>query len=316
MQLKTRRFFLLAVILAICFAMFPTKWVFAASRGSMKVSPAFVEIDVSKVVEGQQVSVEYSNSSNQPIQIHLSFVPVTFAGDDAQLIFKSTQSVLSSHILPSTTLFEVKPGEIKTVVLTLTNLHLLAEADYYEALVARITHNQVATGGAAVSANITTLVLLTKRGPNDYPVFSIPEPQKVFPPVLFSLPALITIPIKNDGPTYGVPRGEIIIKDFIGRELRHAILNESSIKVFPYSTRSITATTLGTTIALPFHAGLIQTRIRDAYSAHRLGKIEKTSYYLFVDPVFVLSLATFCVIFFFYGSLHLKKAKRTNITPQ
>ena len=304
---------LIITIIGLCLS---ASQVFAQGKpvnSSFRVDPAFIEIDTLRDSADKQFPIKYSNFSAQPINVQLSFLPVTFASKEDKMAFPITKSVLSSHILPSAENFLIGPGETKTILLSLADFDLLSSADYYEALTARISTegSPSKTSGASVLANITTLLLVKNGGADTYPEYAFEEGDFSLPPITFDIPKTVTIRLSNSGKTYGIPRGLITVTDMFGRIVIRGPLNTDSVRIFPGSIRLFDVGLLSERIALPMYIGTYQLDMYDAYVKEK-SKLSETRTFLYIDPLFgILGLvvAPLYVVFLKYAS-NVKKRRQ------
>ena len=283
------------------------------TKNSFRVDPAFVEIDTLRDSADKQFPIKNSNISAQPINVQLSFLPVTFASKDDKMAFPITKSVLSSHIIPSAENFIIGPGETKTILLSLVDFDLLSSADYYEALAARISTKDTPNkaSGASVLANITTLLLVKNGGADTYPEYAFEKGSFSLPPIAFDIPKTVTIRLSNGGKTYGIPRGLITITDMLGRTVIRGPLNTDSVRIFPGSIRLFDVDLLSENIALPMYIGTYQLDMYDAYVKEH-SRLSQTRTFLYIDPLFgilVLVVAPLYVVFLKYAS-NVKKRRQ------
>lgn len=309
--------YILVVVTCLIFLTQP-KSVWGATKGSMRVSPAFVEINSQQnTISNLQIPIEYTNTSTHPIHVELSYLPVTFAKDEAKMQFPITKSVLSSHLIPSNTSFEVASGETKTIVLTSVDTELLPDADYYEALVARITpFETTTTTTTGVVGNITTLILMKKNSGDVQPIYSVTKGSSILPTVLLSYPTQIAINIKNNGRTYGIPRGVVKFVDMFGRTVRQGVVNNDSARIFPDTSRLIRVALLGDTIILPMHYGYFDWSIYDQYTKITGYAYHDRQMYIYVNPYFCLSLlviAGLIMLFLIYAKARIRHKKATSL---
>lgn len=281
--------------------------------GLFRVDPAFVEIDTLRDHSDTQIPIKYTNESDKPIHVELSFLPVTFASEDAGMSFPVTQSILSSHIIPSAHTFFIEPGITKTILLSLTDLDLLTSADYYEALSAHISapSSPDRKAGANVLANITTLLLVKNGGRDAYPIYAFEKGSETIRHVLFTYPEHITLRLSNHGKTYGIPRGLITITDIGGRTVYRGAVNTDSVRIFPGSIRLFDVKILAEGFPLPMYLAHYKIDIHDAYAQER-GQLHEEHLFFFVDPIFgilVLVVAPLYVIFLLYAS-NVKKRRQ------
>ena len=304
---------LIITIIGLCLS---ASQVFAQGKpvnSSFRVDPAFIEIDTLRDSADKQFPIKYSNFSAQPINVQLSFLPVTFASKEDKMAFPITRSVLSSHILPSAENFLIGPGETKTILLSLADFDLLSSADYYEALAARISTEGSASNasGASVLANITTLLLVKNGGADTYPEYAFEKGNFSLPPIAFDIPNTVTIRLSNSGKTYGIPRGLITITDMLGRVVIRGPLNTDSVRIFPGSVRLFDVGLLRERIALPMYIGTYQLEMYDAYVKEK-SKLSETRSFLYIDPLFgilALVVAPWYVLFLTYAS-NVKKRRQ------
>ena len=283
------------------------------SKNSFKVDPAFIEIDILRDTADKQFPIKYSNFSSQPIQVNLSFLPVTFASKDEKMLFPITKSILSSHIIPSTDSFLIGPGETKTILLSLADLDLLSSADYYEALSARVSTQELSqkAPGASVIANITTLLLVKNGGADTYPEYAFEDGSFSLPFVIFNYPEKVSIRLSNSGKTYGIPRGLLTMNDMLGRQVVRAPLNIDSVRIFPGSVRLFDAKLILETLSLPMYVGKYTLSIYDAYVGEK-SQLKDTRTFLYIDPLFgvlALVVAPAYVVFLKYAS-NVKKRRQ------
>lgn len=285
----------------------------AATKNSFRVDPAFVEIDTLRDPADGQIPIKYTNESNQPVHVELSFLPVTFASENTGMTFPITKSVLSSHIIPSADNFIVEPGITKTILLSVTNLDLLTSADYYEALSAHISTSSAPDqkAGASVAANITTLLLVRNGGADAYPLYMFEKGNETLPPILLTYPEKLDLHLSNQGKTYGIPRGLITVTDMWGRDVYRGVVNTDSVRIFPGSTRLFDVQLLAERFPLPMYIARYKIDIYDAYAREK-SRLHEEHSFLFIDPLFgmfALVVAPLYVIFLVYAS-KLKKRRQ------
>lgn len=293
------RIILVTTCLVAC-ALFYTPGVYAKNippQGSFRVEPAFIEVDVSKDFEAQQIPIRYSNLTDSVVDVELTFFPVTFA-DDERMTIQSEPSTLVSHILPSTQSFVVAPMETKTVLLSFQNLDLLSSSDYYEALSATINvrADGEASQGASIYAQITTVLLVHNTASNRHPVYSFAPYQPILNNIVFSYPANTLVSLSNTGNTYGIPRGTIQVNDVFGRLVASGSVNPDSVRIFPQSTRLVDITMNKEPVFTPIALARYELALYDQHAQDK-GSISDFRMFLFIDPLFLILTLVFASIF-------------------
>lgn len=292
--------------------------VLAVQKSSIRVSPAFVEIDTSQTNNADQITIDYTNTNAQQVHIGLSFLPVTFVGDPNAIRFPITKSILSSHVIPSSNEFDILAGETKTIVLSLVDLNLLADADYYEALVAKVSSDSVSTtSSSGIVGNITTLLFVRNSKSGRIPRYTVKTGTHILPRVLFSYPQQIDLSIENRGDTYGIPRGLVTMTDMAGRTVRRGAINEDSVRIFPRSSRTMNVKLVGDEVLLPAHVGFLRVDMRDQYSAHVEATLKQQIMFVYIDPLFgipLLIVVLLCMISLVYGKTKNRHRNKHNPT--
>jgi len=261
-----------------------------SGSGSIRVAPALVEID-SAVDEGVgQSPIHYSNLSNQSLRIELSFLPITFNDSSPQMQILPKGSLLSQYIKPSASDFIIEAGETKTILLSYDFRSLLTSGDYYEALFARIiSTSDKANERASISEGLSTTILVKNSTKGSNPQYSISPNGIQISKIIVDQPGLVSLQVRNQGQSYGIPRGQIVLKDNFGRILGTGTINTDSTRLFPGKSKIIKVALASDQPPLITYIGKIEVRIHDQMD--KTAKEEVVNYsYIYMNKILLFSL--------------------------
>jgi hypothetical protein len=209
-------------ILFLVFLLF----IFIKSSLALTVMPAKLELELNR---GEITNVEFfiRNDSEVP-EIYYSEVECfTEEGEAKKFIGRCPEVEWLS--LPES--IALKPKEMKSILATF-KVPNSAPPEAHSLVVwwsTRPTKSNV-PGGVSIGLRVGSLVYINVKGEAkenfilsniDYPKFT------------FKLPLKITYAIKNIGETYINPKGEIIIKNLLGKEVDRKIVNPRDLQILP-----------------------------------------------------------------------------------
>jgi hypothetical protein len=273
----------------------------AKKNGSITVSPAYLEVTLSKPGEEQKIPITYTNNSNQTVTMQM--FPLDFNHTDVNgTIGFLTQPgsysyALASYLSLEASQITLNPGQSHKFTVRVTNRPDLSPGGHYAAIVGKVIAGQNPEFGAQVAPSLSSLIFLRKTGGERYNLSL--KPADGGQSVSFFYPDDITLQFQNEGNIHLVPYGTVEVTDMFGRVLRRGILNTSSFLVMPESRRNITVDIRGELFSYPISVNTLTVKGNDS--------LKKTTFlyrntFLYINPLLVGGLVVLIA-----GGYFLKK---------
>jgi hypothetical protein len=147
-------------------------------------------------------------------------------------------------------------------------------------IIAREKLSKKPTSKTTILPAVSSLILLKKTGGEQYNL-SIREVDWPHNLVEFFYPKKIHVTFQNEGNVHLVPYGRIEIRDMFNRLISKAIINPSSLYIFPSSRRRISLETEPISISLPLSFNTLTIRGQDSLKKTNFAYQET---YLYVNP--------------------------------
>lgn len=165
-----------------------------------------------------------------------AFAPSSRPGEPE---FYTSKEGLVSWIRVGEELVSLPKGASKKIMLTISPPEDAKPGSYYAALFWRQGGNDVQDSGAAVSSRVGTLIFLRVEGTviEKLEIESFYSPKKIFS----NPPVVLETKVKNSGDVHLVPKGEIIIRSFSGRQVAVLPWNEAGVRLLPGTERIISS---------------------------------------------------------------------------
>ena len=244
---------------------------YGAEKGTLELSPAFVDVVLSKPDEQKQIVLNLTNNSNKPVSLELypidfkqkdEFGTIGFLGQDAGSFSYS----LSSFVSFESNRLDLDPHEKKKFTLVVKNREDLSPGGHYAAIVAKlVTSVKLKQGDGILSPAVSALILLRKTGGERFnlSLTSVDWPTRS---IEFSYPSSLTLTFQNEGNVHVVPYGTVEIRDIFNRVAYKGIINTSSLRVLPESRRRVVVDISGVEWGLPISLNTIQIQGNDSLS--------------------------------------------------
>lgn len=205
---------------------------------ALTISPPIFDL---KALPGEIIiaSLVLENETNSSLTLRGSveaFAP-NAKGNEAE--FYPSNEGLPTWVKLSEQEVSLAPGENKKIVLKIFVPGGTAGGSYYAAVFWAIAPPSDVTTGAAVASKLGALVFLRVEGVVrenlELPNFVTAKK------INTSLPVIFEAKVKNTGNVYLAPKGEIVIKNWIGKEVAVLPWNEVGSRVLPGIERTIEA---------------------------------------------------------------------------
>lgn len=182
-----------------------------------------------------QVSV--SNEGTQPITLNGSVEAFRASERPGVAEFFPSDNGLPTWINLEEKEILLKPGESKKIMLTIRVPLNTEPGSYYAAIFWSTTSGPNPGSGAAVMSRLGTLIFLRVQGntTEKLEILSFSPVKNIF----WSWPAAFSASVKNTGNVHLVPRGELIIRSWSGKQIAILPWNESGLRVLPGSERKM-----------------------------------------------------------------------------
>jgi len=282
-----------------------------ATKGVLTVSPAYVEVTLEKPGEEQEVTISYTNNSDQTITLEL--FPLDFAQTDANgtigLLLPEAGSYaygLASYLSLQADRITLDPRDMKSFQVTVTNRPNLSPGGHYGAVVARVVSSDPTRSGAQVAPSVSTLIFLRKTGGERFNL----SLRKVNwgGTVMFSYPRTAVLEFQNEGNIHLFPFGTLKVKDIFGRTTYTGVLNTSSFRVMPESRRYIPVRLRKVAFSLPLTINTLTITGTDS--------LKKTPFQfqttvLYLNPWFLGLIALMVALVIFFSRRRKKNTKHS-----
>lgn len=205
---------------------------------ALTISPPIFDL---KAAPGETLtaSLVLENETNSSLTLRGSveaFAPLA-KGNEAE--FYPSNEGLPTWIKLSEQEVSLAPRENKKIVLKIFVPGETAGGSYYAAVFWGVAPPSDVTTGAAVASRLGALVFLRVEGAVkenlELPNFVTAKK------INTSLPVIFAVKVKNTGNVYLAPKGEIVIKNWIGKEVAVLPWNEVGSRVLPGMERTIEA---------------------------------------------------------------------------
>lgn len=182
-----------------------------------------------------QVSV--SNDSSLPITLSGSVEAFRASSRPGVAEFFPSDTGLPTWINLEEKEILLKPGEGKKIMLTIRVPENVEPGSYYAAVFWSTKSGANHGSGASVTSKLGTLIFLRVAGDatEKLEILSFSPMKNIF----WSLPAAFGANVKNTGNVHLIPRGELVIRSFFGKQVAILPWNESGLRVLPGSERKI-----------------------------------------------------------------------------
>ncbi|MBP6882500.1 MAG: hypothetical protein KBC15_03025 [Candidatus Levybacteria bacterium] len=268
----------------------------AHAKDGIQVSPAFLEVDITKPGERKEVSVQVTNKTAREVTLDIypldfrqkdEFGSIGFLGLDNSYSYS-----LSSFLSFATRQLILKPGETRDIVATITNRDDLSPGGHYAAVVAKEASSKERVDDmTSVSPSIAALLLIHKVGGERFNASVInsswPDGWSAL-----SYKKFFNLTIQNEGNIHITPYGRVEVRDMFGRLLSDGIINPGSLIVLPESRRIIDVIMTPLVWSLPLSVNTLKVRGND--SLHKITYEYQTTF-LYIDPLVVGAVAVFAI---------------------
>lgn len=278
-------------------------------NGTITVSPAYIEVTITKPGEVKQVPITFTNNSAQTLTLEM--FPINFNHSDVNgTIGFLTQTGsyeygLASYLSLEASEMTLNPGQSHIFKVQVTNRPDLSPGGHYAAVVGKVNSTPGSVFGAQVAPSLSSLIFLRKTGGERYNL-SLKQTDGG-QSVSFSYPDEITLQFQNEGNIHLVPYGTIEVVDLFGRVIRRGILNTSSFLVMPESRRNISVELRGDHFSFPLSVNTLTVRGNDS--------LKKTTFlyrntFLYSNPFFLLGILFVIVGVYFVKRWKISKNKK------
>lgn len=217
----------------------------AATKGTLEVAPAFIDVTLAKPGEEKKIPITYINHSDKSIRLQLFTIDLKQKDSNGipSFINESGTSLsysLSSFLRLETESVSVDPNEKRIVNVSALNRDDLSPGGHYAAVIARVMSDEPTAGKTTVSPSVSTTILLRKSGGES---FNLSLKSSNWPAawLVFGYPSVVSLEFQNEGNIHLIPYGRVEINDLFGRMLFKGVINENSLYVFPETRRLITS---------------------------------------------------------------------------
>lgn len=264
----------------------------AQSKSTMTLSPAFLDIQKDKLADGGY-SITFENGENVALTVTTSFIPFTQSGQsDGTLQFLPDQpSTLANYLVPSSSQFEVAPKSKTSIQLLPTEFMDTLKGDYYEAMMFRAEpsdQSETFSRGTSISSSLA-LLLFVRTDPRASAQYTLGTQALGVSSIALRTPRTVQLELENRGNTYGIPRGEVTVRDAFGGVVSRGSINEDSVRILPSSRKTIEVTLAQTGPSAPAVLGSLDVVVRDDRAPSGVRLFRQTI--LVLDPLFI---AGFC----------------------
>jgi hypothetical protein len=275
------------------------------NTGSLTVEPSSILIDVTNKRENDY-PIRISNNTDNKISISTRFVPFSVATDTARTIdfYEDRHSIIETAVYLSSTIFDIDVGEEKTVQLRTQGKNFPLFGDYYEAIFFDVVSSESTIGtikNKSLPADVNTSIavpIFLKSNPNSkakYIVEMAKEPKIV----TFGIEKDIELTIKNIGNTYGIPSGEINIKDSFGNLLYIGSINTDSSLILPSTSITTNVALRKNSLSFPTYLGAFTVKMRESKKTEIM-EIVYLSKFIGIDPIFMVTFIVGVLFIAFY----------------
>jgi hypothetical protein len=258
--------------------------------GSLTISPAYVEVSLTKPGEELKLPITFTNSSSQ--QITLEVFPLDFNSADTNGTIGFIPSAgsysysLASFLSLEADQITIEPKEKKTFTVLIRNRPDLAPGGHYAAIVGKVVSGKGTEFGANVAPSLSSLIFLIKTGGERYNLSLNRTDQRQSVTLLY--PDSVQLEFQNEGNVHLVPYGILEIRDSFGRLLKRGVLNTSSFFVMPESRRHITVQLHADRWSFPVSFNTMTIRGND--SLHKTTFLYRNSF-LYINPLVPVAIA-------------------------
>ncbi|KKW33065.1 MAG: hypothetical protein UY77_C0006G0002 [Candidatus Uhrbacteria bacterium GW2011_GWA2_53_10] len=223
------------VVMMLCL-LFPGR-IFAVS-----VAPSLIEIEAER---GEEISSSFTliNPSAEPETYYFRTIKFeTNAENGRPQFLPNDRENLPSWMRFESTSFTVAPHTQIAMPFTVVIPPGTPSGGYYAAILVSETPSEiVAANGASVEASVAVLVLLTVEGETERRGALLDLQSPTEGKWLTTLHGSFSFRIQNQGNVHFEPKGRLEIRDFFGRKVLVAPVNQEGGRVLPGTTRMFSA---------------------------------------------------------------------------
>lgn len=280
-----------------------------APKGSIQVTPAFVDIELAEGEQEKKLEISYINHSNTAVTLEMSAIDFKQQGERGEIGFLGQSSGSYSYSLSSFLSFEsnqiqLGPGEKRVFKVTVANREDLSPGGHYAAVIAKVVPDgQV--DNTSVLPSVSSLILIRKTGGERFNLSMI---KANWPPsfISFTYPKVVELLFQNEGNVHVIPYGKVEVRDMFGRLLSKGTINSASLVIFPEVRRYIDAEMIRVGRSFPVSFNTVTIKGQDS--------IKKVDYinantYVYINPYF-LGIIVILGIFGVISLLKKRKGKK------
>ncbi len=217
-------------------AIFILFYIFLAKPVSaLTLSPPILDLSAAP---GEVITpiVSLENETNSEIFLRGETEAFSPSANPGQAEFYKTEEGLPSWIKFEETEFVLASGENKKILLNITVPNDARPGSYYAAVFWSTGNPDKTVSGANITSRLGVLIFLRVEGT----VTEKLELENFGTKKIFSsLPITLEAQVKNIGNVHLIPKGEIVIKTWTGKQVAAIPWNESSLRVLPGVERKI-----------------------------------------------------------------------------
>ena len=263
----------------------------AATKGTLEVTPAFIDVTLSQPGEEKKIPITYINHSDKSIRLQLFTIDLKQKDSNGipSFINESGTSLsysLSSFLRLETESVSVDPNEKRIVNVSALNRDDLSPGGHYAAVIARVMADEPTAGKTTVSPSVSTTILLRKSGGES---FNLSLKSSNWPAawLVFGYPSVVSLEFQNEGNIHLIPYGRVEINDLFGRMLFKGVINENSLYVFPETRRLITSNLRSIEQSFPISVNVMNVSGND--SLKKTTFIYKSTF-VYINPWLIVGL--------------------------
>lgn len=230
-----------SALLLFCLLFLPSPPVRAA--GGVTIGPAMKEVTIAPQDDEVTFELTLRNNNETTVTAHLRALDFKALDESGGVAFtglradeNSAQYGLSSWLTFNKDTVVIAPGQTEKVTAIVTNRDSLGPGGHYGAIVVTPDKSEDAVDANRVEIlpALSTLVLAKKLGGERY---DLKLNSTSFDKSGLSFPGKVTLRFQNDGNVHVVPRGTVIIRDPLGKEVSKTNINADSGVILPQSFR-------------------------------------------------------------------------------
>lgn len=215
-----------------------------AEEGTFSLEPLYTEADIVDADAEKKLTMTLTNRTGTDATFRLSAVDFGSLDESGGVAFlgqgdeNGNRYGLASWIALENERVTVPAGQAEEITVIIRNRESLSPGGHYGAILFHVEERNGGTDespSVSVNSSFASLIFAKKTGGETYDLSYKGDVGLQGDPLGIS--ARISLRFQNGGNTHLIPRGRVVVTDFIGRVVRTGVINGESARILPESFR-------------------------------------------------------------------------------